>query len=54
MENKINHTVNIKNLQIFAAFSKVLYKEVDKIPKTEYQVIASTFFTNRKKVSTIN
>lgn len=38
MENKINNIMNSANLQIFAALSQV--KQI----KTEYKVIASTFF----------
>nr|AWA82153.1 hypothetical protein [Cantharellus cibarius]AWA82185.1 hypothetical protein [Cantharellus cibarius] len=53
MERKFNNITDIDNLQIFAAFSRAIHIEVDKEPKTEYQVIASTFFTNRKNVSSI-
>jgi hypothetical protein len=53
MEKKFNNITDIDNLQIFAAFSRAKPIEVDKEPKTEYQVIASTFFTNRKNVSSI-
>ena len=53
MEKKFNNITDINNLQIFAAFSRALHIEVDKEPKTEYQVIAATFFTNRKNVSSI-
>ena len=47
MENQINNIMNSANLQIFVALSQV--KQI----KTEYQVIASTFFISLKHTSSI-
>lgn len=61
MVNKhINPQVkDINDLHIFAAFSKAIYKpksgyKIGTLPKFEYEVIASTFFTNSMTIYSIN